>query len=246
VKTAQITYYGAGPLNLQMRRFKPGSSVKARLDDILPDERRRYGDRFLVVGPDGLIINIGDMVPDAVAKIVIGENPRILRIPGFSVRVPMGYALDDSGAEPMVVDASVMAAKQAEDRNGTPVRTAPVLELLKDDDDGRRDDDDERAGGEDGPIQRGKSDNEKPDGEGSAKASGGGGSGSGADHEGAELGEGDGDSGEAGSVDPAGPTFIDTKPAKRKGAPKKRPPRRGRKPVAQKTVSKADKLMELF
>jgi hypothetical protein len=112
VKTANITYYGEGPLNLQMRRFKPGKSVKARLDDILPDERRRYADRFLVVGPDGLIINIGAMVPDDVAKLVIGVNPQVLRVTGFDVRIPPGFALDDSGAEPRIVEAAVMAAKQ--------------------------------------------------------------------------------------------------------------------------------------
>jgi len=112
VKTATITYYGEGPLSLQMRRFKPGTSVKTRLDDILPDERRRYADRFLVVGPDGLIINIGALVPDKVAKEIIGVNPQILRIPGFDVRIPPGYALDDTGAAPTIVDAAVMAAKQ--------------------------------------------------------------------------------------------------------------------------------------
>jgi hypothetical protein len=112
VKTATITYYGEGPLNLQIRRFKNGSSVKARLDDILPDERRRYADRFLVVGPDGLIINIGSMVPDSVAKEVIGTNPQVLKVPGFDVRIPPGFAMDESGAEPVIVEAAVMAAKK--------------------------------------------------------------------------------------------------------------------------------------
>lgn len=228
MKTAQITYYGSGPLNLQMRRFKPGSSVKARLDDILPDERRRYGDRFLVVGPDGLIINIGDMVPDAVAKIVIGENPRILRIPGFSVRVPMGYALDVSGAEPMVVDASVMAAKQAEERNAAPVKAAPTLKLLEDDDDD--DDDDTEIVVEPEPrsyrmplttvIEQ-------------------------------NIVE---DMGVKTAVESVAEVDIETlipdltddtpKPAPVKPKPKKRASRRERKPVAQK--SEADKLMELF
>lgn len=117
-----ITYYGEGPLNLQMRRFKPGTSVRTRLDDILPDERRRYADRFLVVGPDGLIINIGTMVPDKVAKEVIGTNPQILDVPGFDVRIPSGYALDNSGADPVIVEAAVMAMKdESATTKGKPV-----------------------------------------------------------------------------------------------------------------------------
>lgn len=135
MKTAYITYYGEGPLNLQMRRFKPGKSVKARLDDILPDERRRYQDRFLVTGPDGLIINIGSMVPDDVAKLVIGENPQVLRVTGFDVRIPPGFALDDTGAEPKIVEASVMAAKRTAVAVavGDPPREAPNLTIVKDD-----------------------------------------------------------------------------------------------------------------
>ena len=132
MKTAQITYYGEGPLNLQMRRFKSGKSVKTRLDDILPDERRRYADRFLVVGADGVIINIGSMVPTEVAKIVIGVNPRVYKVPGFDVCIPPGYALDDSGADPMVVDASVMAAKMTATAVKEPPREVN-LKLVPDD-----------------------------------------------------------------------------------------------------------------
>jgi len=136
VKTALITYYGESPLSLQMRRFKPGMSVRTRLDDILPDERRRYGDRFLVIGPDGLIINIGALVPDEVAKIVIGENPRIYPVPGFDVRIPPGYALDDSGGDPTVVSASAMAQKQAAaSAKERPSKPAPDLKILRDEDD---------------------------------------------------------------------------------------------------------------
>jgi hypothetical protein len=134
VRTAQITYYGEGPLNLQMRRFKSGKSVKARLDDILPDERRRYADRFLVVGADGVIINIGSMVPTEVAKLVIGVNPRVYKVPGFDVCIPPGYALDDSGADPMVVDAAVMAAKQTATAVKEPPREVN-LKLVGDDED---------------------------------------------------------------------------------------------------------------
>lgn len=133
MRTANITYYGAGPLNLQMRRFKSGKSVKARLDDILPDERRRYADRFLVVGADGVIINIGSMVPTEVAKLVIGVNPRVYKVPGFDVCIPPGYALDDSGAEPRVVEASVMAAKMTAVAVEDPPREAPSLTIVKDD-----------------------------------------------------------------------------------------------------------------
>ncbi len=129
MKTAQITYYGEGPLNLQMRRFKPGKSVRARLDDILPDERRRYWDRFLVVGPDGLIINIGSMVPEKVAREAIGENPQVLGVKGFSLTLPPGFGLDNRGAEPRIVSAAVLAA---EINNSEVLEPKPLSDIVED------------------------------------------------------------------------------------------------------------------
>ena len=273
MKTAQITYYGSGPLSLQMRRFRPGVSVRSRLDDILPDERRRYWDRFLIIGPDGLIINIGSMVPKDVVKSAIGTNPRVLTISGFGISLPSGYGLDNRGAEPKIVDAATLAAEMSSAEDLEPASASDVInaagtepspdrpegpgnESLEggDEDDGKEeggDQDPEGAGGEEGSVQPGKKNGKESDGTGAEDAPDGSRGGRGQDGGGAGSDAGDSDRSEEGpviSVKGGGPTLTDA-PAKKAAAKKRAPAKKAakKKPAAaKKKVSKADDLMEMF
>lgn len=258
MKTAQITYYGEGPLNLQMRRFKPGKSVRARLDDILPDERRRYWDRFLVVGPDGLIINIGSMVPQEVALEVIGTNPQVWNVPGFGLSLPPGFGLDNRGAEPRVVEASVLAAEVNNSAVLKPQSLGKIVEDAgteaspsKEKTDGEETIEPTGEGGEADPVQPGSEDAVESEHEGAEEAPEGGGAGDKEDDGGGEearVGATDGASGEEDfvAVKTTEPALTDSaeKPAKKAAKKKKAKKKKAAKKPAKK--SKADDLMGMF
>lgn len=131
MKTAKITYFGSGTLSLQNRRFQPGRTVNARLDDILPPERERYRSWFLIVGNDDRLINVGAFVPRARAQEAVETNGFIDSQPGFEVVPPPGFGLQDDAFEPRIVSASAMVEEAGEPVAVAVEEPAPVEEPKK-------------------------------------------------------------------------------------------------------------------